>query len=277
MNDELPGPRADAWLLVEVTGDTVRLTGSGGLTASLGEGDRTVDPGVVGPTEVPLNEADRMVLSVTSTAAPPTTPIAVDELAEIGESPARPLVSEPGSYPESLQTVKIDARVASVRPMPSSAPPSDGGENASAGQVRAALCPSGHVNPPGRKHCRVCQERVGSELVDIEPPILGRVVAPDGRSIPLLGKVLVGRSPSASAGEATLAVSSRLGDVSRTHVEVFTDGWTVYARDVSRNGTILRREGIAPTRLARDEPIALLSDDQLDLGDAVTLRIEDVP
>jgi hypothetical protein len=268
---------ADAWLLVEVVGDTVRITGAG-LSATLGDGGRSLDPGAAGPIELPVDQAERIVVMPPASAAPPTTPIALGDLADLAVDPV--LVREPGSYPGSLQTVKIDARVPAVRPVQSTRGGASAGEQAagsSDGRMRAALCPSGHVNPPERSHCRLCGAAVGPELVDVESPILGRVVAPDGRAVPLLGTVLVGRSPSGAAGEATLTVPSRLGDVSRTHVELRASGWTVFARDVSRNGTILRRPGVAPTRLAPGEPTALAAGDQLDLGDGVALRLEDLP
>src|SRR5690606_14663075 len=135
--------------------------------------------------------------------AAPTTPISVDEKAAAEQT----LIREPGNYPGSLQTVKIDARVASVRPMPSTAEAkTDDSARAEGGMMPAALCPSGHVNPPGRPRCRICGAHVGTELVEVEAPILGRVVAPGGRSVPLLGTVLIGRSPSGSAGETTLAI-----------------------------------------------------------------------
>lgn len=107
----------------------------------------------------------------------------------------------------------------------------------------------------------------------------GEVVAPDGQRIPIVTTVVVGRAPSPLPGQESqlLRVASPERGISRSHVLVaFIDG-LVRAKDLgSNNGTVLVR-GAARVPLRTDTWTALSSNDVLDLGEGVSVRLAGLP
>lgn len=147
--------------------------------------------------------------------------------------------------------------------------------------VLSARCPNGHDNPTTFIECRECGARLTQPVVKIAQPRLGRVTSSTGETAELDEPVLVGRSPMLQDGVVAhhlMSVPSPERTISRNHVLITLEGWSVLAQDLkTNNGTLLRRQGIAPKRLSDMHPVLLQSGDVLDLGDDVLLFFEDLP
>ena len=126
--------------------------------------------------------------------------------------------------------------------------------------VLSAVCPQGHPNPTNYTVCRVC----GAELN--RPLLVGRnPVADDISSV-------------AEVPLRPLTVASPNQLVSRNHILIDLDAWSVLAQDLGNcNGTVLNRQNEAPVRLSSANPVLLRSGDVLDLGDGQTLAFENLP
>ena len=151
--------------------------------------------------------------------------------------------------------------------------------------VLSAVCPQGHPNPTNYTVCRVCGAELNRPAKSVACPPLGRVVTSGGESIELNRPLLVGRNPVAddisSVAEVPLrplTVASPNQLVSRNHILIDLDAWSVLAQDLGNcNGTVLNRQDEAPVRLSSANPVLLRSGDVLDLGDGQTLAFENLP
>ena len=151
--------------------------------------------------------------------------------------------------------------------------------------VLSAVCPQGHPNPTNYTVCRVCGAELNRPAKSVACPPLGRVVTSGGESIELNRPLLVGRNPVAddisSVAEVPLrplTVASPNELVSRNHILIDLDAWSVLAQDLGNcNGTVLNRQNEAPVRLSSANPVLLRSGDVLDLGDGQTLAFENLP
>ena len=151
--------------------------------------------------------------------------------------------------------------------------------------VLSAVCPQGHPNPTNYTVCRVCGAELNRPAKSVACPPLGRVVTSGGESIELNRPLLVGRNPVAdditSVAEVPLrplTVASPNQLVSRNHILIDLDAWSVLAQDLGNcNGTVLNRQNAAPVRLSSANPVLLRSGDVLDLGDGQTLAFENLP
>ena len=151
--------------------------------------------------------------------------------------------------------------------------------------VLSAVCPQGHPNPTNYTVCRVCGAELNRPAKSVACPPLGRVVTSGGESIELNRPLLVGRNPVAdditSVAEVPLRpliVASPNQLVSRNHILIDLDAWSVLAQDLGNcNGTVLNRQNEAPVRLSSANPVLLRSGDVLDLGDGQTLAFENLP
>ena len=62
--------------------------------------------------------------------------------------------------------------------------------------VQAAICQSGHPNPPYADRCGLCGAPVPPQTTQLVPrPVLGVLRSPDGSSVPIARPILVGRAP----------------------------------------------------------------------------------
>lgn len=151
--------------------------------------------------------------------------------------------------------------------------------------VLSAVCGQGHPNPTNYTTCRECGAELNRPAKSVACPPLGQMVTPSGEAIALDRPVLVGRGPVASdvASVAdvpvrTLQIPSPNQLVSRNHILIELDAWSVLAQDLGNcNGTILNRAGEPSVRLAASNPVLLRSGDVLDLGDGQTLTFENLP
>ena len=150
--------------------------------------------------------------------------------------------------------------------------------------VQARRCPNQHVNPPSAALCRVCREPIvpSGPLEVVPQPALGSLVLPDGKKLPIDGNLVIGRSPSAPAARVaepcTLLPLAVGNDVSRTHVVVRANGWTLEAVDCESSGQTVLVSALAPqaepTLLEPWVPHELATGDVLYLGGPTQLRIE---
>lgn len=177
-------------------------------------------------------------------------------------------------------------------PEPATAPiaPDLGGdtvspEEASAmkpGSTAARLCPQNHANPPQMSTCRVCSAPLDGPAARITRPSLGVVRLSTGMFFDLDRALVFGREPRIDGAEADSAprlivLPSPDKAISRSHLRVDIDGWSVHAVDLgSTNGTYLRRGAAEEVRLMPDEPRMLVSGDVLVVDD-VLIRFEDLP
>ncbi len=138
--------------------------------------------------------------------------------------------------------------------------------------MQARRCDLGHLNPPLRTRCRVCEHYLppATPVETVPQPVLATLVVGDGRTIDVDGPVVLGRIPSAAAAKldepGTLVA---LGDatVSRTHALVTVDGWTLLAVDCGATaGTAIARAGGDPALLEAWVPHELAIGDTLFLG-----------
>ena len=149
-------------------------------------------------------------------------------------------------------------------------------------RVLSAFCANSHPNPTHLVACRVCGAPLEGPVRLAPRPVLGSLILSDGRVLSLGGPIVLGRRPSAErvatfdAGFPTcIKVSSPDRQISRNHLLIDIDEWSVLARDLSNtNGTVLLREGSAPVHLSRVETTILRSGDVLELGEGVTARFE---
>ena len=152
-------------------------------------------------------------------------------------------------------------------------------------QALSVLCPEGHANPTNYVRCRACGAELSQPARMITCPPLGRLRLSSGQAVTLDRPILVGRQPSSidvpqlegqSPTLVTVPSPERL--VSRNHVLIELDEWSVLARNLSAgNGTVLKRDGVSPQKLPYTEPLLLRNGDVLDLGDGQSLVLEDLP
>ena len=165
--------------------------------------------------------------------------------------------------------------------------PEDLGAEASASVhrlIRAALCHNGHSNPPHQTSCRVCgADLEADQTTTVEQPVLAIAQLPSGDQEPIDSNLILGRNPSAEA--ARLDADHRVisldapSSVSRTHIIICADGWTITATDCgSQGGSALVPDGAdEPIELTAWMPHELNGGDTLYLGGLTPVRILDVP
>jgi hypothetical protein len=140
-------------------------------------------------------------------------------------------------------------------------------------------CPTGHLNPPQATACRVCGRPVDGETFRVDRIELGTFRFSTGRTVPVAGTILVGRSPKPPANPSgtveLVEVPSPRHDVSRTHLEVRVEGWQVLVVDRgSTNGTVITIPGRQPQRLRAGEPFPLPVGGSVSLADEAEFTYE---
>ena len=152
-------------------------------------------------------------------------------------------------------------------------------------QALSVLCPEGHANPTNYVRCRACGAELSQPARMITCPPLGRLRLSSGQAVTLDRPVLVGRQPSSvdvsqleGQSPTLVTVPSPEQLISRNHVLIELDEWSVLARNLSEsNGTLLLREGEPARKIPSSEPVLLRAGDVLDLGDGQSLAMEDLP
>lgn len=120
-------------------------------------------------------------------------------------------------------------------------------------------------------------------LAPPRPPAPGRIRVSSGQVMTLDRTVVIGRRPRSTRVSGTdlphlIAVDSPQQDISRSHVELRVEGDSIVATDLhTTNGTTLLRSGVDPMRLHPGEGAVVVPGDVIDLGDGITVAIEELP
>lgn len=200
-----------------------------------------------------------------ATPAPPTA----DDTPVLGQVPSGAPKPEPATAP-----IAPDLGGDTVSPAEASA--------MKPGSTAARLCPQNHANPPQMAICRVCSAPLDGPAARIMRPSLGVVRLSTGMFFDLDRALVFGREPridgvDADSAPRLIVLPSPDKAISRSHLRVEIDGWSVHAVDLgSTNGTYLRRGAAEEVRLMPDEPRMLMSGDVLVVDD-VQIRFEDLP
>ncbi|MGQ7311242.1 FHA domain-containing protein [Microbacterium arabinogalactanolyticum] len=108
-----------------------------------------------------------------------------------------------------------------------------------------------------------------------------RIRLSTGQVVDLDRTVIIGRKPrstrtSGSTMPHLIAVDSPESDISRNHLEVRPEGDSVVVIDLhTTNGSTLLRPGADPVRLHPGEQTLVLHGDVIDMGDGVTVTVEE--
>ena len=146
--------------------------------------------------------------------------------------------------------------------------------------VRASICPRGHANPPEIRECLTCSQPLTGVFSYVRRPALATLTLSTGAAVEVAGDVVIGRAPQVPGGDdphivALVAVPSPQHMVSRSHLMLTTSGWSILVQDLgSSNGTVLARPGATPVLLGSGVPTPVFMGDLMDIGDGVTLRID---
>lgn len=151
--------------------------------------------------------------------------------------------------------------------------------------VQAAICQSGHPNPPYASQCGLCGAPVPPQTTQPVPrPVLGVLRSPDGSAVDIDRPVLIGRAPVLRDDLAEvpelMRVPSPGQDISRTHLLVSPDDWEIRLTDLhSTNGTTIVRPGPGVERLQLQpgEPHAVGPGTVIELGDGVAVLVDAPP
>jgi hypothetical protein len=144
--------------------------------------------------------------------------------------------------------------------------------------ILAVVCSFGHPNPPGSPRCRRCGQPVDNANPRlVHKPVLAQLITAGGARVEVTDVVLIGRAPSAQAGDGNpilLPIPSPNSDISRTHLRVAVKDWDIIATDLhSTNGTMLVRPGQAPVRMMPGTPVTVDPGTILDLGDGGVITV----
>ncbi len=147
--------------------------------------------------------------------------------------------------------------------------------------IMAVVCQYGHASAQNATMCRICGSPIAPQGPQLLPrPIMALLRASDGGTAEVDRAVLIGRAPSAQRSSARtprlLTVPSPGHDISRTHLEVAPEGWTVVVTDLhSTNGTILVRPGgVDRLPLPAGEAVPVELGSVVELGDGISVLID---
>ena len=147
--------------------------------------------------------------------------------------------------------------------------------------IMAVVCQYGHASAQNATACRICGSPIAPQGPQLLPrPVLAVLRASDGSTAEVDRAVLIGRAPSAQRSSARtprlMTVPSPGHDISRTHLEVAPEGWSVVVTDLhSTNGTILVRPGgVDRQPLPAGEAVPVELGSVMELGDGISVLVD---
>ncbi|HZA05119.1 MAG TPA: FHA domain-containing protein [Propionibacteriaceae bacterium] len=186
--------------------------------------------------------------------------------------PARALPSDGPGDLENADTA--------LMPPPNSAPLTGMGVSQDS-LIMAVVCQYGHASAQNATTCRICGSPIAPQGPQLLPrPVLAVLRSSDGSTAEVDRAVLVGRAPSAQRSSARspklMTVPSPGHDISRTHLEVAPEGWTIVVTDLhSTNGTTLVRPGgVDRQALPAGETVPVELGSVVELGDGISVLID---
>lgn len=209
--------------------------------------------------------------AVGASVPPTSTPGLIDSAAVMSVAdtlmpPDSTFVPPTDSAAEAPAESPVEATV--VRPAPAPAAVLGDHDGATISLAEARALRTGDSAPP--------------PLAPPRPPAPGRIRVSTGQVIALDRTVVIGRRPRSTRVSGTdlphlVAVDSPQQDISRSHVELRVEGDSIVATDLhTTNGTTLLRPGVDPMRLHPGEGTVVVPGDVIDLGDGITVAIEDL-
>ena len=251
----------------------------------------------------PEHGAEPRTEQLAAIPVPPIASRAASELASSRPSPALidsaavlSLIDADTLLPaESTFTVRRDDAPADAEPDPPTTPAAAGADE----ELGHTVVRGGPPQPlprgggrsrrrddlagPGAGHCAAAtRPRRPRRSHPPRPPAPGRLRVSTGQVVPLNRTVVLGRRPRSTRITGTdlphlIAVESPQQDISRSHVELRVEGDSIIATDLNTtNGTVLLRAGSDPVRLHPGEGTVVVPGDVLDLGDGITVAVEDL-
>lgn len=206
-----------------------------------------------------------------------------------GGSGPEPWADEPWGEPEAApaRALSPDSAIAEmedastqlmVPPYGSGAEPDPESQNS---LIMAVVCQYGHASAQNATTCRTCGSPITPQGPQLVPrPVLAVLRSSDGSSTDVDRAVLIGRAPSGQRSNARtpklMTVPSPGHDISRTHLEVAPEGWSVVVTDLhSTNGTILvRPDGPERQPLPAGESVPVPLGSVVELGDGISVLID---
>lgn len=197
-------------------------------------------------------------LAVASTPPPPT-------FASAAAQPSPP-------PPPSRSDIGSAARPPAARNVHWNRNDGVGGRPSISPTVTGIRCANRHFNKPDARVCHVCGialDRDRAMPITAPRPPLGRLLFDDGQTASLDREWMIGRDPQTAGRPSVhgLIIDDRDKSVSRSHAEVFFDGWEVGVVDLeSSNGTFRwnqvlgswqRLDALVPIRLVNGDVIAV--------------------
>ena len=210
--------------------------------------------------------------------------------AETTSPPSEPVPDAPPDVTDRLAALDIAARVdqeredASPDPDRRDARPVDPAAEAPSDRplTTARTCPAGHRNPPHRLVCERCGADIALDVAEttVPQPIVARLELPDGTLVDLDRSVVVGRNPRSDAtrhdGDVHPVPLLAPASVSRTHLLVVVDGWSLSAVDCgSQAGSAVISADGEPVPLDAWTPYEVAPGDQLFLGGPTALTVRE--
>lgn len=188
-------------------------------------------------------------------------------------APARALPPDPASEMETDDT--------ELMPPPFSPPTDPMDEVSQHSMIMAVVCQYGHASAQNATSCRICGSPIAPQGPQLMPrPVLAVLRSSDGSTAELDRAVLIGRAPSGQRSSARapklMTVTSPGHDISRTHVEVAPDGWSVVVTDLnSTNGTILiQPDGVDREQLPPGDSVPVQLGSVVELGDGISVLVD---
>lgn len=212
-----------------------------------------------------------------------------DDAGPVDDSWEQPAATEPTEYPR--RPVLPDSAPSGVQaPVPAETPvpavePTVGLDHFDRPDYEVPMYEPAGVPDSGDEE----EDNADTALMGITGPppgpertVVAVLRATTGESADVDRAVLVGRSPSPDRATADphprlMAVPSPGHDISRSHLQVEPQGWQVEVTDLhSTNGTLLVLPGseMGPQRLDPGEPVTVPIGCRLDLGDGVSITVE---